>query len=78
MKNIVIYTDKKSSALAEVLSSIEDANIRLENAENLRNYEALNPGVIIIENVQPSEPLRLIMLKLLLITRNWLFVLKIC
>ena len=33
------------------MSSIDDANIRLENAENLRNYEALNPGVIIVENV---------------------------
>ena len=51
MKNIVIYTDKNSSALADVVSSIEDSNVRLENAANLKNYETLNPGVIIIENV---------------------------
>jgi diguanylate cyclase (GGDEF)-like protein len=52
MKNIIIYTDKKSSAIADVLSSIEDVNIRLENAANLKDYEELNPGVIIIESVQ--------------------------
>jgi diguanylate cyclase (GGDEF)-like protein len=51
MKNIIIYTDKQSSAIADVLSSIEDVNIRLENAANLKDYEELNPGVIIIENV---------------------------
>jgi diguanylate cyclase (GGDEF)-like protein len=51
MKNIVIYTDKKSSTLADVVSTIEDANVRLEDAENLKDYETLNPSVIIIENV---------------------------
>ena len=51
MKNIVIYTSKKSSEIAEVLSSIEDANIRLEDAEKLKDYETLNPGVVIIEDV---------------------------
>lgn len=52
MKNIVIYTDKKSSALAEVIeSSIEDSNVRLEDASKLRDYEMLNPGAIVIENV---------------------------
>ncbi len=48
MKNIVIYTSKKSSDLAEVLSAIDDANIRLEDAEKLKDYEGLNPGVIIV------------------------------
>ncbi len=51
MKNIVIYTDKNSSNLAEVISNIEDANVRLEDATNLKDYETLNPGVIIIESV---------------------------
>lgn len=36
MKNIVIYTDKNSSNLAEVISNIEDANVRLEDAANLK------------------------------------------
>ena len=51
MKNIVIYTDKNSSAIADVLSSIEDSNVRLENAANIKDYETLNPGVIIVESV---------------------------
>ena len=51
MKNIVIYTDKNSSAIADVLSSLEDVNIRLENSANLKDYEALNPGVIVVESV---------------------------
>lgn len=51
MKNIIIYTDKKSSEIADTLSSIEDINIRLEDAANLKDYETLNPGVIIIESV---------------------------
>jgi len=51
MKNIVIYTDKKSSTLADIVSSIEDANVRLEDASKLKDYETLNPGVIIVESV---------------------------
>ena len=51
MKNIVIYTDKNSSSIADILSSIEDVNVRLENASNLKDYETLNPGVIIVESV---------------------------
>ncbi len=51
MKNIVIYTDKNSSSLAEAISTIEDSNVRLESAENLKDYETLNPGVVIVESV---------------------------
>lgn len=51
MKNIVIYTDKKSSNIADVLSNIEDSNIRLEDSNNIKDYETLNPGVIIVESV---------------------------
>lgn len=51
MKNVIIYTDKKSSSLADVISGIEDVNVRLESAENIKDYEALNPGVVIVESV---------------------------
>lgn len=51
MKNVIIYTDKKSSAIADVIANIEDTNVRLENADNLKDYETLNPGVIIVESV---------------------------
>ena len=44
MKNIVVYTDKNESKLADVLPQIDDTNVRIENAENLKDYEMLNPG----------------------------------
>lgn len=51
MKNIVIYTTKKTSEIFETASAIEDVNVRIEPAENLKDYEGLNPGVIVIEDV---------------------------
>ena len=51
MKNIIIYTDKNSSNLAELFSSIEDSSVRLENAANFKVYVTLTPSVIIIESV---------------------------
>ena len=51
MKNIVVYTDKNESKLADVLAQIEDINVRIENAENLKDYEMLNPGLVVVESV---------------------------
>ena len=51
MRNIVVYTDKNSSALADVLAQIDDTNVRIENAENLKEYETLNPAIVVVENV---------------------------
>ena len=51
MKNIVVYTDKKVSTLADTLAQIDESNVRIEDAANLRDYETLNPGLIVIENV---------------------------
>jgi len=51
MKNIIVYTDKRESQLADTLAQIEDANVRIENAENLKDYETLNPSLIVVESV---------------------------
>ena len=51
MKNIVVYTDKNESKLADVLAQIDDTNVRIENAENLKDYEMLNPGLVVVESV---------------------------
>lgn len=51
MKNIVVYTDKNESKLADVLAKLDDVNVRVENAENLKNYETLNAGLIVLESV---------------------------
>jgi len=51
MKNIVVYTTKKSSSLADVLAQIDESNVRLEDAAKLREYETLNAGLLVIEDV---------------------------
>lgn len=51
MKNVIIYSTKKTSQITDMLSGLEDANIRIEAAQNLKDYETLNPGVVIIEDV---------------------------
>ena len=52
MKNIVIYAPRKESQIAELLEKeFEDANIRVEEDYTLKEYETLNPSLIITENV---------------------------
>lgn len=51
MRNIVVYTNKKESSLADVLTQIDDANVRIEDADKLRDYEMLNPALIVAESV---------------------------
>ena len=54
MKNIVIYTTKKQSEIKDTLDTlnvIEDSNVRIEDANTLKDYELLNPSLIIIEDV---------------------------
>jgi len=52
MKNIVIYAPRKESQIASLLEKeLEDANIRVEEDYTLKEYETLNPSLIITENV---------------------------
>ncbi len=51
MKNIIIYSTKKTSEFAEIVAGIEDADVRIEDAKALKDYESLNPGVVVIEDV---------------------------
>lgn len=50
MKNIVIYSNQKST-LPELLSKIENTNVRVESDAEIKEYYLLNPGLIIIESV---------------------------
>ncbi len=53
MKNIVIYAKRKESQIAEFLEQqLEDANVRVEEDYTLKEYETLNPSLIITENVE--------------------------
>lgn len=51
MRNIIIYTTKMTSAIADMVTDIEDVNLRIEEPEHLIDYEAVNPGIIVIEDV---------------------------
>lgn len=51
MRNIVIYTNQVKSIVADMLTEIEDVNVRVEPDVNLKEYSALNPSLLIIENV---------------------------
>lgn len=51
MKNIIVYTSKKVSNLADVLAQLDDVNVRIEDAEKLKEYETLNPSLLVIEDV---------------------------
>lgn len=49
MKNIVIYSTQKQSNLVSILSNIEETNIRIEAAEEIKEFSLLKPALIIIE-----------------------------
>lgn len=54
MKNIIIYTTKKQSDIKDTienLDSIDKASVRVELAEDLKEYELLNPYLLIVEDV---------------------------
>ena len=51
MRNIIIYTDKNSSSLADVVAKFDDTNVTIENAAKLKDYETLNPGLVVVESV---------------------------
>lgn len=49
MKNIVIYSAQTKSVLTDTLSTLEDANVRVESESQLKEYALLNPSLLIIE-----------------------------
>lgn len=54
MRNIVIFTTKKTSEIKDTierLDNIEDLNIRVELSDNVKDYLLLNPAMLIIEDV---------------------------
>ena len=54
MKNIIIYTTQKKSDIKDTienLDSIDKASVRVELAEDLKEYELLNPYLLIVEDV---------------------------
>lgn len=61
MRNIVVYTNKKVSNLADVLTQIEDVNVRIDDAEKIKDYEMLNPALIVVEDVPNLKDVLMVM-----------------
>lgn len=51
MKNIVIYSAQGKSDLTEILSTIDESNVRVESDAQIKEYSLLNPNLLIIEQV---------------------------
>jgi len=51
MKNIVIYSNQNKSALADILSKIDESNVRVEPDTQLKEYSLLNPSLLVIDSV---------------------------
>ncbi len=54
MRNVIIYTTKKQSDIKDTLEhldNIEEIDIRVELSNDLKEYELLNPFLLIIEDV---------------------------
>lgn len=54
MRNVIIYTTKQQSDIKDTLEhldNIEEVDIRVELSDDLKEYELLNPSLLIIEDV---------------------------
>jgi len=49
MKNIVIYSTQTKSELTEILSTLDEASVRVEPESQMKDYTLLNPSLLIIE-----------------------------
>ncbi len=47
--NIVVYSKDKNSEILNILSGIDDNNIRVEDPDNLADYKNLNAGLLILD-----------------------------
>lgn len=55
MSNIVIYSTKPMPELQAVLTDIDEAEIKTVSIEQLKDYKALDPSLIIIENIDLAK-----------------------
>ena len=55
MKNIVVYSTKPLSELQITLSDIDEADVKLVNITQIKDYAMLNPSLMIIENIDAAQ-----------------------
>lgn len=51
MQNIVIYSNQTKSVLTDILSTIDEVNVRVEPDTQMKEYSLLNPSLLIVESV---------------------------
>ena len=49
MRNIIIYTDKESSEITNLLADLEDCDIRVKNIEDIAEAKEFNPSLIVVD-----------------------------
>lgn len=49
MKNIIIYSTQTKSELTDMLSTLDEVNVRVEPESQIKEYALLNPSLLIIE-----------------------------
>lgn len=52
MRNIVIYSSSAKSDLTEVLSELDEVCVRVEPVSQIKEYNVLNPSLLIIESAE--------------------------
>lgn len=52
MTNIIIYSENKESKIKDLLQDLDEIDVRVESPDDIRDFEILNPSLIIPENVQ--------------------------
>ncbi len=49
MQNIIIYTQENNSNIAELLKEKSDYDIRVKNIAEIKEYEVLNPSLLVLD-----------------------------
>lgn len=49
MRNIIIYSTQAKSPLEEILSTLDEVNVRVELESQIKEYSLLNPSLLIVE-----------------------------
>lgn len=52
MRNIVIYSSSAKSDLTEVLSELDEVNVRVEPVSQIKEYNVLNPSLLIVDSAE--------------------------
>ena len=55
MNNIVIYSQKPLTDVQQILSNIDDVDVKISSIEQLKDYAILNPSLIVIENPDDAK-----------------------